>query len=174
MLAELGLAAGCDGDRVRLERLAESTQDLDGGGADRDVERDGAARVEVVRLEWPLAAVIAVIAVDPRRIRRIETTARVGHRHARRARGPVRTRQLDGQPTGRLQGVAFDHGKRPLGAARNRVQPELGAAAGIGDVCDRATVGRPACADRVEITVRDRQRVAAVERQQPQLMPVAT
>ena len=51
-------------------------------------------------------------------------------------------------------------------------QPERGVAGAIGDERDRAAVRRPARIGVVVVAVGERKRIAAVDRQQPQLLPL--
>ena len=123
--------------------------------------------MEVMRLEGPLAAVEAVVPMDPRACWRIEASVRRRYRYPSGDRGPGRVAQVQLQPAGRPQRTPFGHGERALCAADHIMQPQLEPAVLIRQVSDLPSIRRPAGTDRVKLAIRDRQRIAAAHRHQP-------
>ena len=102
---------------MRLERLAEAAHDLDAELARWHVDPHLAAGVKVVCLERPLGPVEAVIAMNPRRRRRMKAAAFIDDRYARRARRSIGRCQRQQQLAGRGQRAPSVDGERTFGTA---------------------------------------------------------
>ena len=121
--------------------------------------------------ETALRAIEVVIRIHPGIVGRIGTAILASDENPSSRRMPCGVEHFDSEVTYRLQIMALFYYKLSLRPAKYGLQIERGVSAAIRDECDLFTIGRPARIDIVEIPVGKWERVAALRRHHPKLVP---
>src|SRR5258705_2001630 len=128
--------------------------------------------MEVRVLEPPLGTIEGLVAVAPGVVGSIGTPIRAGHGDPRAQRPPRPADRHDAQ-TACVFVVATVGGHDLLLVPPEDVDyPERDVAGFVRDVRDTLAIARPAWRRRIELAVRKRERIAALARHEPELIPL--